>query len=225
MSEHFGQTNGTSVLQEELLKALIGKVVDLGSSVKENVDQTRKIVEYLEPMKGLPERMAGQEKRAEELIQKEEQVIDEIKKVADKIDLPAEKIEVLQQKLDDHSRLFEKPLDKTVRYHHYVGKVVWVLAAMVVIATGAMTIAVWQWKRAGEYADDVVKWRYVALSVDSTVASVVQRAEDRSLYDPGQFARDVEQEVKRRAEMTKNIIREQTARKQIEDLQRQKSLR
>ncbi|MBN9382688.1 MAG: hypothetical protein J0H74_18130 [Chitinophagaceae bacterium] len=225
MSEYFGQTSGTSVLQEELLKALIGKVVDLGTMVKENADQTRRIGEHLEVVKGLNELMTSQEKRVEELIQKEQEAVDEIKRLAGKVDLPVEKIEGLQQRLDDHSRLFEKPLDKTVRYHHYVGRVVWVLAVMIVVTAGAVGMMVHQWKRAGEYAGDVVKWRYVKLSVDTVVTQVVQRAEQSGLFNPGQFARDVEQEEHRRAELTKNMIQEQTARQKIDELQGQKGLR
>jgi hypothetical protein len=225
MSEIFGQTNGSGALQEELLKALIGKVVDLGAMVKENVDQVRKIAEPLEAVKSLNELMAAQEKRVGELIRKEQQAVDEIKLLAGKVDLPVEKIDALQQRLDDHGRLFEKPLDKTVRYHHYVGRVVRVLVAMVIITAGAVGMMIYQWKRAGEYAGDSVKWRYVSLSVDSMVEQVVRRAVDQSLNDRGQFARDVGQEEQRRADLTRNMIREQTARERIEELQKQKSLR
>jgi hypothetical protein len=152
-------------------------------------------------------------------------LIDETKQVAGKIDLPSEKIEALQQALIHFGRQFEKPLDKTVHYHHYVGKAVWVLAVMTLITVGAMTMAVWQWNRAGEYAGDAVKWRYVALSVDPTVDSVVQRAQFWGRNDPAQLARDVEREEQRRAEVAKNEMREKTARRKIEELQQQKELR
>lgn len=207
------------------MKALIGKVVDLGTMVKENVDQTRRMAEMLTAVKGLNELMAAQEKRVGELIEKEQEAVDEIKLLAGKVDLPVEKIDSLQQRLDDHSRLFEKPLDKTVRYHHYVGRVVWVLAAMVVVTAGGVGMMVHQWQRAGEYAGDSVKWRYVSMSVDAAVDSVVQRAVDQSLNDPEQFARAVEKEEQRRAELTKNMIRAQTARDRIQELEEQKSLR
>jgi hypothetical protein len=88
-----------------------------------------------------------------------------------------------------------------------------------------MGMMVHQWKRAGEYVGDSVKWRYVSLSVDTAVKEVVRRAVDQSLNDRGQFARDVEQEEERRAELTKNMIREQTARDRVKELEGQKSLR
>jgi len=206
------------------MKALVGKVVDLGTSMKENLDQTRKVTEHLEMVKGINERMTGQEQRVEELIRKECEVIDEIRKVAEKIDLPSEKIEALQQDLKDHRQLFEKPLDKTVHYRHYVGRVVWVLLGMAIVTVSAVSVAIRQWGRARDYAVDEVRWRYVSLSTDSVVSVVVQRAQDRGLVDPETFAREVEQEENRRAELTKNMIRAQTAQQQIEELKQQKRL-
>ncbi|MBN8851389.1 MAG: hypothetical protein BGO55_09195 [Sphingobacteriales bacterium 50-39] len=222
MNELFEQTNETRSMEGEILKALVGKVVDLGASVKENLDQTKRLVEHVEEIGEVKERMVSQEKRVEELVQKNAEVVEAIQQVAAKIDIPVEKIELLQGSLQQHSQLFEKPLDKTVYYHHFVGKAVWVLSGMVIITVCALTMMAWQWQRAGRYAQDEMKWRFVKLSTDSVVSIMVNRAESRGRSDPDGLARDVQYEEARRESLMRNLLREQEARRQIYELEKKK---
>jgi len=223
MSELFGQMNETPSMDGELLRAMAGKIMNLAEAVKENADQSKKLLEQVEEIRGLKEQMVSQEKRMEELIQKEGQMMEAVQRAAAKIDLPGEKVERLQGVLDDEIRRFQEPLDKTVRHHHLIGKAFWVLFGLTLISSAVSTMAVWQWRRADQHAANDMRWRAVKLVADPAVMKVVDQVGSASLTDPKGFAREVEAEEDRREDLAKNILREQEARQRIEELEKQKA--
>src|SRR5437667_6048616 len=104
MNELTKQTHGASApFEDEILKALIGRVVDLGRAMEENTAQVKKLADQQDVMEAVNERTAAQEKQMGELIKKHGEVQEEVKKIGDKLDIPTDKIETLQQQLEHHS--------------------------------------------------------------------------------------------------------------------------
>jgi len=223
MSELFGGVNETSSMDGEILKALVGKVVALAASVKENADQVGKLLELMEVMRELKERVDSQEKGVAELVRKESEVAATIRQAAEKMDLPVEKVERLQGDMEYQIKMWQQPLDKTVRHHHFIGKAFWVLLGMVWVSSAAIGMMIWQWRRADEHATNDMRWRAVKLIADPVVMKVVDQVDSASLADPKGFAREIEAEEDRREDLTKNILREQEARRRIEELEKQKA--
>ncbi|HVU59092.1 MAG TPA: hypothetical protein VHD83_28715 [Puia sp.] len=223
MNELFGQTNEGPSMEGEILKALVGKVVELAAAVKENAELTKKLVENVEELRDVKERMAGQEKRVEELIRKEAEVTEAIQQAAEKMNLPVEKVEQLQGTLDQQIKSFERPLDKTVRHHHFIGKAFWILLGMVWISSGVAAMMIWQWRRADQYAAGQMKYRYIKLIADAAIMKIVDQVDSTSRDDPKGFAKGVEAEEDRREELIKNMLKEQEARRRIDELEKQKA--
>src|SRR5712691_10220085 len=98
MNELTKQVPGASApFEDEIVKALIGKVVDLGSAMQENTAQVKKLADQQDVMGTVNERSLIQEKQMGELIKKHGEVQEEVKKIGDKLDIPTDKIETLQQ--------------------------------------------------------------------------------------------------------------------------------
>ena len=219
MNELTKQVPGASASFEgEIVKALIGKVVDLGSAMQENTAQVKKLADQQDVMGTVNERSLTQEKQMEELIKKHGEVQEELKKIGDRLDIPTDKIETLQQQLEHHSRLFEKPLDKTVHYRHYVGWPILVIASLFILTCGSVGFGVSQWNRLDRYEANDIKWRYIKLSHDSAVMRAVDQTGEAYLDGVRQFTTDVEQEEERREQLFRNIIKQREALKNIEDL-------
>lgn len=215
--------NETPSMDGEILKALVGKVGDLARSVKDNADQTKGLVEHLEEIRGLKEQMGVLERKAEELVSKNAGVEAAMQQAVGEMNLPVEKVERLQVALDHQVKIFQQPLDKTVRHHHFIGKVFWILFVLILISSGVSMMMVWQWQRADRYAADQIRWRAVKLITDTVVTKVVDRVESASEADPKGFAREIEAEEDRREDLMKNMLREQEARRRIDELERQKA--
>lgn len=226
MGEYVKQTNGTSApFDDEIVKALIGKVIDLGSALQENTAQVKKMADQQHVMGTVNERTALQEKQIEELIKKHGEVQDEIKKIGERLDVPVDRIDTLQQQLERHAKLFEKPLDKTVHYRHYVGWPILVILGMLIITTSSVAVAVRQWQRVDDYQAGDYKWRYVQFSHDSTVRHVIENAEMWYRNDPHQFVNDVQEEEERRHRLEMNFQKAREADENIKNLNKQERMR
>jgi len=226
MGDVVKQTNGAPApLEDEILKALIGKVIDLGSAVQENTAQLKKLADQQEVIGAVNERTLVQEKQIEELIRKNGEVQEEVHKIGERLDIPTGKIETLQQQLERHERLFEKPLDKTVHYRHYVGWPIVVILGMLFITTSSVAVAVRQWQRVDDYRAGDYKWRYVRFSRDTAVWQLVDRAERRYRNNPDQFINEVQGEEERRDQLARNMQRAEEANENIKKLNNQERVR
>jgi len=226
MGDVVKQTNGAPApIEDEILKALIGKVIDLGSAMQENTAQLKKLADQQDVMGSVNERSLVQEKQIEELIRKNGEVQEEVRKIGERLDIPTGKIETLQQQLERHERLFEKPLDKTVHYRHYVGWPIVVILGMLFITTSSVAVAVRQWQRVDDYRAGDYKWRYVHFSRDTAVWQLVDRAERRYRNNPDEFINEVQGEEERRDQLARNMQRAEEANENIKKLNKQERVR
>lgn len=226
MGDVVKQTNGAPApIEDEILKALIGKVIDLGSAMQENTAQLKKLADQQDVMGSVNERSLVQEKQIEELIRKNGEVQEEVRKIGERLDIPTGKIETLQQQLERHGRLFEKPLDKTVHYRHYVGWPIVVILGMLFITTSSVAVAVRQWQRVDDYRAGDYKWRYVHFSRDTAVWQLVDRAERRYRNNPDEFINEVQGEEERRDQLARNMQRAEEANENIKKLNKQERVR
>jgi hypothetical protein len=226
MGEFVKQTNGAPApFEDEILKALIGKVIDLGSAMQENTAQLKKLADQQDVMGSVNERSLVQEKQIEELIRKNGEVQEEVHKIGERLDIPTDKIETLQQQLERHGRLFDKPLDKTVHYRHYVGWPIVVILGMLFITTTSVAVAVRQWQRVDDYKAGDYKWRYVRFSRDTAVRQLVDRAERRYRDNPDEFINEVQGEEERRDQLARNMQKAEEANENIKKLNNQERVR
>ena len=226
MGELVKQTNGAPApFDDEILKALIGKVIDLGSAVQENTAQLKKLADQQDVMGTVNERSLVQEKQIAELVRKNGEVQEEVHKIGERLDIPTDKIETLQQQLERHERLFEKPLDKTVHYRHYVGWPIVVILGMLFITTSSVAVAVRQWQRVDNFRAGDYKWRYVRFSHDTAVWQLVYRAERLYRNNPDEFINEVQGEEERRDQLARNMQKAEEANENIKKLNNQKGVR
>lgn len=209
-------------MNDEILRALVSKVMGLADLAKQIEGQLKKLMEDMEEVRALKEQTISLQKQVEDLIQKESEVMGAILQATGKIDLPVEKVDRLQGMLENQIKMFGQPLDKTVRHQHIMGKAFWVLFGMLLISSGATTMTVWQWRRADQYTADQMRWRAVKMMTDPAVMKVVDQLESASEADPEGFAREIEAEEGRREDLTKNMLREQEARRRIDELQKER---
>jgi hypothetical protein len=122
MNEQFKQLDGgSSPMQNEILQALIGKVIDLGATMHDNTQQLKKLADQQDTLNAVNASTGSLDRQLDELIKNSRAVGEEVKKIGAALNLPTDKLDALQQQLGEHARLFEKPLHKTVHYKHIVG--------------------------------------------------------------------------------------------------------
>ena len=211
----------------EMIKALINKVLDLGTAVKDTSELIRQLPNQQEAL----ERWNEQSDKLAENIGKLETCMQAMTGAFDKqlqvfagqvrgMDRQLVGMEALQQALDRHAQLFEKPLEKTVHYRHFLGKPLWVLIATAVVlglvAYGWMRTAT----RADQWAANDSKWRYIALTRDTLVLHKVEGINRDYLADPEAFKKLVGEEEERRAEEETKMGEEEANRQDADSLYR-----
>ena len=211
----------------EMVKALIAKVMDLGTAVKDTSELVRQLPnqqEALERWNQQSDKLAGNIGKLETCMQQMTAAFDkQLQGFAGQIkgvDRQLVGLEALQQALDRHAGLFEKPLEKTVHYRHFLGKPLWVLLAATVViwlmAFGWMRTAT----RSGQWSANDSKWRYMALSRDTLVMHKVEHINRDYLTDPEAFKKLVSEEEERRAEEVDKIGEEEANRQDADSLYR-----
>jgi hypothetical protein len=211
----------------EMIKALIAKVMDMGTAVKDTSELIRQLPnqqEALERWNEQSDKLAGNIGKLETGLEK--MTVDFYKQLqgfADQMkgmDRQLVGMEALQQALDRHARLFEKPLEKTVHYRHFLGKPLWVLlaaaAVVLLMGFGWMKTAT----KADQYRTNDSKWRYIALTRDTLVLHKVERIDRDYLSDPDAFKKLVGEEEERRAEEQDKMGAEEANRQDADSLYR-----
>jgi hypothetical protein len=211
----------------EMVKALIAKVIDLGTAVKD----TSELIRQLPNQQDALERWNQQSDKLAENIGKLETCIREMTGAFDQrlqgfagqmkgVDKQLVGMEALQEALDRHAGLFEKPLVKTVHYRHFLGKPFWVLLAVAVVvglmAFGWMRTAT----RSEQWSANDSKWRYMAMTRDTLVLHKVEGINRDYLADPEAFKKLVGEEEERRAEEVEKMGEEEANRQDADSLYR-----
>lgn len=211
----------------EMIKALISKVIDLGTAVKD----TSELIRQLPNQQDALERWNQQSDKLAENIGKLETCMQQMTRAFDKqlqgfaeqikgVDRQLVGMEALQQALDVHARLFEKPLVKTVHYRHFLGKPLWVLLGVAVV----VCLMGFGWMRTAtnvdQYRTNDSKWRYIALTRDTLVLHKVEGINRDYLADPEAFKKLVGEEEERRAEEVAKTSEEEANRQDADSLYR-----
>jgi hypothetical protein len=215
----------------EMIKALIAKVIDLGKAVKDASELIRQLPNQQEAM----ERWNQQSNQLAEDIGKLEVCMKDMTAAFDKqleklawkisgVERNLGSIDMLQQALERHAGLFEKPLEKTVHYRHFLGKSAFVFLAMSLIIVLLMVLWIKAWNSSDQYAENDQKWRFVKLKTDVAIQVIVDSTERRYEADPGQFKKDVEDEEERRRELTTYMMRREELDSVGVKLKRQKKI-
>jgi hypothetical protein len=210
-----------------MIKALIAKVMDMGTAVKDTGELIRQLPNQQEAL----ERWNQQSDKLAENIGKLEKCMEEMTEAFDTrlqgfagqmkgIDRQLVGMEALQQALDRHAQLFEKPLEKTVHYRHFLGKPLWVL----LVTAAVLWLVIYGWMRtatrADQWAANDSKWRYMGLTRDTLVLHKVQSINRQYLADPGAFKKLVGEEEERRAEEVEKVSAEEANHQDADSLYR-----
>jgi hypothetical protein len=199
--------------QEEFQKAMIHKIVDIGIAVKNISDQVRELHDQSSPQpasEALGEKIDNYTKTFSE-------GMDIMAKLPERISVHAEP---LQKALEEHARLFEKPLEKSVHHRHFLAQPLLVLGGMIVVII--VLLFCWNnaWEKADRYETNDIKWRYVELTHDSLVSKSLNEADHAYQADPDQFRKDVVAEEQRRKELFANWMQVNEGNERIRELEK-----
>jgi hypothetical protein len=236
--EQQDQENEPSIsIADELIKALIGKVAENGSAIRENTEHVKKL---MEPVSRLPlydkqlsmlresiDHLGGSTtKEMQAGLGRQEAATENlgaaITKLTETVTLPVDAIGDLREDLHRHEQLFEKPLQKTVHYKHFLGRSLLVFATLLLLVTVLTVCLIRAWGRAGRYAENDIKWRYVRLSNDNLLLNALDSADESYKADPEQFGRTVSDEEDRRQKLFEKWRQQWETQQQIRELEEKK---
>lgn len=208
-----------------MLKALINKVVDLGAEVRGAVEVIRQLPDHKESIQAWGKQL----KKLEEHIGKLDQCSVDMTKSFDQrvagMHVQLDGVESLRLALERHAELFEKPLEKTVHYRHFLGKPLYVLGGTWLL----LCVLVYFWMRTGVRADQFSandsKWRYLKLTHDSAVLHAAQKIERDYLSAPEDFKKLVSDEEERRNEEVENQMEEQSRHQEVDRLHKEEKIK
>lgn len=205
-------------INDEVVKALTGKVTEMGSALNESVVKLDKVSEMAAQIPYFEKRLDTMADWARRLDQEAQasssglkeaisRVQEKVGVLASSVSMPAEAIRMLRLELVNHASLFEKPLHKEVHYRHFVGWPV-VMLLLAAMAVAFMFVFCQDERRELESAQiDAIKYRYLKLSPDSTVQVSVRAAEEASRADADQFKKTVETDEELTWQNTVNYMR------------------
>jgi hypothetical protein len=128
----------------------------------------------------------------------------------------------LSRQLDEHKEFFTKPTRKEVHYSHYLGRPLWVLFVVVLIAALEAGALAYSWHQEVEYEQHDLLWRAARLSEDSVVTTALDTLQRSWQRDAEQFRKDVDAEEQRRTELIERVMQERQTMGRIQELQEQK---
>ncbi len=216
---------------DDVLRALTGKVAESGSALKENTEQLKKVQETTSRLPAIEKQLGSLEDRVwkmeqsvenrgkdlKEAVGKQGETID---KLATAVSIPVGEIRTLRQDLAKHERLFEKPLHKEIHYRHFLG---WPIVAVVLAAVGAVFMfGLWQdasYQLSAKKENDI-KYRYMKLSGESVIQKRVDSADQAWLADPEQFKKAVEGDEELLWENTSNYMRKERLDSETRELRK-----
>jgi hypothetical protein len=208
-----------------MLKALINKVVDLAAEVRGAGELIRKLPDHKESIHGWDKQLEKLQERTGEL----DQCIKDMTKSFDQrvaeMRVQLGGVDSLRVALERHAELFEKPLEKTVHYRHFLGQPLYVLGGTWLL----VCLLVYFWMRtgvrAGQFTANDSKWRYLKLTHDSAVLHAAQKIERDYLAAPEDFKKLVSDEEERRTEEFENLIEEQSRHQEVDRLHKEEKIK
>jgi hypothetical protein len=218
-------------INDEVLKALTGKVAESGSAVKENTEQLKKVQEMISCLPAVEKRLGSLEDRVfkmelstgksgndlKEAVDKQGEKID---KLATAVSIPVGEIRTLRQDLANHGRMFEKPLHKEVHYRHFLG---WPIVVVILAVVGAVFMfGLWQdtSNQLSAKEENDIKYRYLKLGGETAIQKRVDSADQAWLADPEQFKKTVEEDEQLLWENTTNYLRKERLDSETRELRK-----
>lgn len=220
MHENINQPDAMSAsMGDELLRALIDKVVDNGTAIREVIEQMRKLPSPTAAAAGLDERIAALEKQLGMI---GEGVGTLTTQIGDPGSRMVAYMGILQDRLEQYVNFFEKPMRKEVHHRHFLGWPVLVLFGMLVIMGVEWFVLTGSWNKEEQYERNDILWRAAMLSDDSLVTRVLNKDQREYQSGPEQFRKDVVGEEERRAELYERWLEEQKNMGKIHALEKAK---
>lgn len=204
---------------DELLRALIDKVVDIGTAIREIQEQIRKQPSPTAVVAGLDERIDALDKQLRTV---EDGVAALTTQIGDPGSRMMANMGILRDRLEQYVNFFEKPMQKEIHHRHFLGWPVLVLFGMLVIMGLEWFGLTASWNREEQYEKNDILWRAAMLSDDSLVTRVLNGDKREYQSGPEQFRKDVIAEEERRAELYQRWLQEQENMQKIHDLEKAK---
>ncbi|GGB14849.1 hypothetical protein [Puia dinghuensis] len=213
------EATGVSMEKEEVLKALVDKVVENGSAIRELNELLRKQAQ--------PDPAAAElHQRLGELESHIGAIGKDITTLTMQVGHPANPLlsgmHSLQNSLEQCRDFFSQPLRKEVHYKHMLGWPLWVLFGLLIIAGLELAGLTSANNKADLYQQNDLLWRAVRLSEDSLVTHALDKTVRDYQANPDQFRKDVAAEEERLAELAERLRQEQDNMGHIHELQRTK---
>ena len=238
---------------DHLLNAVNDNVLNTQSSVRENTAQLRVMASSVELVRELPNKMEAVEKGLTEIDERVDtcsawssevsgrmNVLElSMRQVVEKPLALESAMGALRDELRKHAELFEKPQEKTVNHRHHLHYYVWIIIGLF----GACTGLGWLWMNARKEADrnatNDILWRGARQYLDSSLLGELDTLKNRQDSDPEQFRKDVlaqeehseelteklQEAARKRQEANEEQHAAEKARKDAEELKRQKRMR
>jgi hypothetical protein len=208
-----------------MLKALISKVVDLGTAVKDNSELIRQMPDRKETL----ERGEKQLDELTECVQLLFTGTSQMSKSCDQhlnaMDVRLSEVKMLREELKQHTQLFEKPLEKTIHHRHFLAKPLYTLVVMLLV----LMVGAFFWIKTGatsdQYRANDSKWRHLKLIRDSTLLNTTEHIDRDWLADPAAFEQLVNEEEERRNEEMEKWAQEQTRHQEVDELHKAEKIK
>jgi hypothetical protein len=214
---------------EQLLKALSDKVLSMEKAVKENTVQLHLMEECVKTVGSIPERIEAVEQRlkasGEETSRTGERA--EVLELSVRKSMDSSKrldgaILSLEDRLGQHAALFEKPLQKTVHYRHFIGKPVFVIVVLCLLCAGLVSLCVQYYEKADRYGASDIQWRSALQIQDSVTLNELQLLKQNYAANPDSIRRLVIEEEERRAALAERVIEMNHKMQEVDELKKQR---
>lgn len=235
---------------DQSLVALIDRVLDVESAVRESTAQLKMMESQLVQVREIPKKTEAVEKQVAAAADRVEQCVKAFNRLWERVDTfeksviskltermdamelgmkvvaakPAEwgaAMDGLQLQLQKHAELFERPQVKKVHHRHYLNWYIWIVLGLLVACAG-MT---WLWQDAAK--DATVKagndllWRGAWQIPDSTIHDELSGLKDRYDTSSEQFERQVLQDEAHDEQLTQKLKEENIKRWEAEQAQQE----
>jgi hypothetical protein len=220
-----GTIEQTSRENSESIKAVVNKVIDMGKSIRETDERLRQTEEQV---KQLPDLQKNKEawdqlvKKFDDNVEKQDANLEALKVLiagqVTEMNKRMSGVEALRLALVNHAQLFEKPLEKSVHYRHFLGKPLLVLLGMGMVLGAVVFFWIRTGVRADQFTGNDSKWRHLKLTHDTAVLKAAERVERDYLADPDAFKKLVDDEEERRAEEIENMMEAEQRRNRADEL-------
>jgi hypothetical protein len=234
MNELKGEGNEKPQNEEvEVIRALIGKTVDIGKGIQENqagiaglsngVSVLREVIGQIPDPTGNLQIILNRLVSIENVLQALNRNFGDVATVyledAGRESGRAAAGEALVAELKEHRAFFEKPHRKEVHYTHFLSKPLLVLGGVCLLVGSLGFFLIRSEGRVDRYRDNDMKWRSISLSRDTAVMNVVFQTIEAYRANPEGIRQDVMAEEDRRQELLAKSLSQQKTAQEIRELE------